>query len=188
VITAPFNGIVVVKNVDSGDWVQQGKHLVTLGSCDDLFVRVPVGERLVRFISPGEEVPVTINAFERQLTGTVEDLEPVADAKTKNIFVKVRIPSQAMVAENMSATVFLPTSKRQTLAIIPRDALIKFQGKDFVYTIKDGKASILPVNIVSYLAKTVAADNPYLAPGMPVVVEGNERLRPDQPVTVAGAN
>ena len=90
------------------------------------------------------------------------------------------------VAENMSATVFIPTSPKRLLSIIPRDALIKFKGQDFVYTVKDDKAVILPVNIVTYLGDTVGADNPYFAAGMPVVIEGNERLQPDQPVVIAG--
>jgi multidrug efflux pump subunit AcrA (membrane-fusion protein) len=72
------------------------------------------------------------------------------------------------------------------LSIIDRAALIKFQGKDFVYTIKEGKAAILPVNIVAFLGDKVGVDNPYIVPGMNLVVEGNERLRPDQPVVVAG--
>ncbi len=186
IIKAPFTGIVLEKQVDRGDWVGQGKGLVTLAAVDELFVRVPVGEKLIRFIQPGQELAVTLNAFDRKITGKLIELAPRADSRTKNIFLKVHIPEQPMVAENMSATVFVPISNKKTLSIIPRDALIKFQGGDFVYTIKDDKASILPVNIVSYLDSDVGADNPYFVPGLPVVVEGNERLRPDQPVTVAG--
>ena len=70
--------------------------------------------------------------------------------------------------------------------LIPRDALIKFQGQDFVYTVNEGKAGILPVNIVTYLGKVVGADNPHFTEDMEVVVEGNERLQPDQPVVVVG--
>ncbi|NOQ46123.1 MAG: hypothetical protein GQ559_05560 [Desulfobulbaceae bacterium] len=88
----------------------------------------------------------------------------------------------------MSATVHLPTSAKKNLSILPRDALIKFQGKDFVYTIKEGKAAILPVNVVTFLGDRVAADNPYFVPGMPVIVEGNERLRPDQTVIINEKN
>jgi RND family efflux transporter MFP subunit len=186
VINAPFAGVILEKNVDSGDWVQQGKQLVRIGSIQDLFVRVPVAETLLQFISIDATVPVVINAFNKEVEGTIEDLDPTADAKTKNVFLKVRIPAIAKVAENMSATVFVPTSSKRKLSIIPRDALVKFQGQDFVYTVKDGKAAILPVNIVTYLGNTVGADNPYFVPGMAVVVEGNERLQPDQPVFVAG--
>ncbi|PIE68366.1 MAG: efflux transporter periplasmic adaptor subunit [Deltaproteobacteria bacterium] len=183
-ISAPFDGVVLEKNVASGDWVQQGGMVASIGATDALLVKIPVGETLLQFIEEGSEVDVTINAFGNTLKGTVDSLAPRADAKTKNVLVKVRIPKVENGAENMSATVYLPVSTKQQLSILPRDALIKFKGKDFVYTVKEGKATILPVNIVTFLGDKVAADNPYLAPGMPVVVEGNERLRPDQPVTV----
>jgi RND family efflux transporter MFP subunit len=185
-ITAPFSGIILKKQVDQGDWVSLGKGLLTLASCDELFVRVPVNEKMIRFIKPGEKLPVILTAYEQELTGILQDIAPQADARTKNIFLKVHIPAQPMIAENMSATVFVPTSEKKTLSMIPRDALIKFKGKDFVYTVKEGKASILPVNIVTRLDNEVGADNPYFVPGMPVVIEGNERLRPDQAVTISG--
>jgi len=86
----------------------------------------------------------------------------------------------------MSSTVYIPTSEKKELAIIPRDALVQFQGKDFVYSVKDNKAAIMPVNIVTFFDDKVGADNPSFVPGMVVVVEGNERLRPGQPVTVVG--
>jgi RND family efflux transporter MFP subunit len=188
VIKAPFSGVILEKNVDTGDWVQQGKELVRIGSTDDLFVRVPVSEDLLQFITDGERVVVIIQAFAKEVEGIIEDFDPVADPKTKNVFLKVRIPEMTKVAENMSAQVYVPTSLKKTFSLIPRDALIKFQGGDFVYTVKEGKASILPAHIVTYLGNNVAVDNPHFEPGMKVVVEGNERLRPDQPVVVAGEN
>ncbi len=188
IIAAPFDGIVLEKNVDVGDWLQQGKQLARIASESDLFVKVPVAETLLQFVSQGNEVPVVINAFGKEISGSIVDFDPTADAQTKNVFLKVKIPSMDKVAVNMSATVFVPTSVKKDLAIIPRDALVQFQGEDFVYTIKDGKASILPVNIVTYLDGSIGADNPYFTAGMPIVTEGNERLRPDQPVEIAGEN
>lgn len=186
VIKAPYDGVVMRKNVDSGDWVQQGDNLIQIGSIHDLFVKVPIAETLLRFVVVGGEVVVKIQAFDREITGVIEDVDPIADAKTKNVFIKVRIPAQENVVENMSATVFVPVSENKRLSMIPRDALVKMKGQDFVYTIKDGKAAILPVNIVSFLGDRVGVDNPYFSAGMQVVVEGNERLRPDQQVVVAG--
>lgn len=186
VIKAPFDGIVLSKNVDSGAWVQQGKMLVSIGSSSDLFVRAPIAENLLQFIKLGEQVRVVLNAYNREVEGTVIGIDPVADLKTKNIFLKIKIPPMDFVAQNMSARVFVPSSEKRQLSVLSRAAVIKFQGKDFVYTVKEGKASILPVNIVAYLGQKVAVDNPYIVSGLPVVVEGNERLRPDQAVVVAG--
>lgn len=188
VIHAPFDGIILEKNVDSGDWIPQGKPLFTIGSVNDLFIQVPVAETLLKFISPGQQVPVIIHAYDREMTGTIDNLSPIADAKTKNVFIKIRIPMLTKVAQNMSATVFIATGTGQKLAMIPRDALVKSQGNDNVYTIKDNKAVMLPVNIVAYLGNRVGADNPHFTEGMPVVVDGNERLRPGQTVVIDGEN
>lgn len=185
-IKAPFDGIVLNKNVDSGAWVQQGKLLVSIGSSSDLFVKAPIAETLLQYINLGAKVEVVINAYNRQIEGTVIGIDPVADLKTKNIFLKIKIPPMDFVAQNMSANVFVPSSEEGQLSVFNRAAVIKFQGKDFVYTVKEGKASILPINIVAYLGQKVAVDTPYIVPGLPVVIEGNERLRPDQAVTIAG--
>lgn len=186
VIYAPFAGTILTKDVDSGAWVQPGRQLVSLGSSEDIFVRAPIAENLLQYIALGEEVPVTVTAFNSEVAGIVEDIDPVADMKTKNVFVKIRIPAPQLVAQNMSATVHVPAGPKQQLQVLPRAAVIKFQGKDFVYTVKEGKAAILPVNIVTFMGENVAVDNPYIVPGMEVVIEGNERLRPDQAVQVAG--
>ena len=186
VIKAPFDGIILEKNVDSGDWVNQGRQLVRIGSVNDLFIKVPIAETLLKFISPGDKVRVIINAYNKEMTGIVDNLSPIADAKTKNVFIKIRIPMLTKVVQNMSATVFISTGISQKLAMIPRDALFKSQGNDFVYTIKENKAVQLPVNIVTYLGNLIGADNKHFTEGMSVIVEGNERLRPDQSLVIVG--
>ena len=183
-IRAPFDGIVLTKDVDSGAWVQQGKQLLSLGSVEDLMVRVPVAETLLPYLTASQEVEVVINAFNKRVIGTIDGIDPVADMKTKNIFTKIRIPSMDLVAANMSVAVHVPAAARKKLSLFQRAGLVKFKGKDFVYTIKEGKAAILPVHVVAFLGDKVAVDTPYIVPGMAVVVEGNERLRPDQPVKV----
>ena len=86
VINAPFDGIILAKNVETGEWVQQGKQLVSIGSTQDLIVKVPVEETILQFITIGEEVPVNINAFNKKLTGTISQVIPTADVRTKNVF------------------------------------------------------------------------------------------------------
>jgi len=186
IISAPFDGIILSKDVGSGGWVQPGKELVSIGSSNDLFVRAPIAEKLLQYIQLGEKVDVTLNAFNKQIVGEVMGIDPTADLKTKNIFLKIKIPSMPFVAQNMSANVLVPSSAKHQLSVFSRAALIKYKGKDFVYSVKEGKAAILPVHIVAFLGDRVAVDTKYIVPGLPIVVEGNERLRPDQPVVIAG--
>ncbi|MCP3932520.1 MAG: efflux RND transporter periplasmic adaptor subunit, partial [Bacteroidetes bacterium] len=62
IIKAPFDGIVLSKDVDTGAWVEQGKQLVSIGSSNDLSVKAPIAESLLQFMNMGEKVPLTINA------------------------------------------------------------------------------------------------------------------------------
>lgn len=185
-IQSPFDGIVLEKYVDVGGWVSPGKILADIASVDDLFVKVPVSENLIKYIPVGTKVKVRINAYGRNLSGKVEGIFPAADEKTKNVFLKIRIPMLKQVALNMSATVEIPASEAKSLFIIPRDALVTFRGKNFVYVINKGKAVVRGVNIVSYLDKNIGVDNSHFKAGMTVVVDGNERLRPGQPVKITG--
>lgn len=190
VIKAPFDGIILEKTVDAGDWVIPGGMLYRVGAADDLFVKVPVPETLLKFTNGNQRVETELTAYGRKIEGTIEGILPEADEKTKNVFVKVRPEGihdlGLAMAENMSATVYMPASESKTLKRIPRDALVSFQGKRFVYTVKDQHAKMLPVTIVAYMGDAVGVNDPHIAAGMPVVVDGNERLRPDQPVEVMG--
>lgn len=186
IIRVPFSGIVLAKGVDEGDWVGPGKELCRVGSTDDVFVKVPIAEELLPYSIKGGIVDVTINAFDKKVRGEIVGILPVADPRTKNVMLKIRLPQMEIVAENMSATVYVPVSKRKRLKLVPRDALVKFQGKDLIYTVKEGKAAPLPIHIVAFVDEFAALDNKEIPEGMTVVVDGNDRLRPGQPVQIIG--
>lgn len=188
VIKAPFDGLIMKKYVDLGNWIQKGDPICQIGSTDDLFIQLPVAEKLLKFVQTGDSIDLVINASDKQMVGKIEGIRPIADEKTKNIFLKIRLPFIDPAVENMSATVFMPISEKQRLKMVPRDALVKFQGKNSVYTIQDNQAKIVPLNIVTMSGAYIGVDNSQIQPGMPVVVDGNERLRPDQPVVVVGEN
>lgn len=188
VIRAPFDGIVLQKHAEVGDWVSPGVQICSIGSLHDLLVKVPIGEDLLGYSKKGTLVDVTLHALNKTVSGIVVGIVPIADPKTKNIMLKIQLPQLDIAVENMSATVQVPVSAEKQLKMIPRDALVKFQGKDFVYTVKDGKAVIVPVHIVSFVGQFVGVDSPDVADGMSVVVDGNQRLRPDQPVEAVSGN
>lgn len=185
-IPAPFDGLILEKEVDRGDWVHQGKTLVQIGSIHDLFIKLPVAETLLTRIQTGQKVKVVIHAHDQSLTGTIERLFPSADTKTKNIFLKIRIPYLSYAVQNMSATVFIPLGKKKKLAIVPRDGLTRVNGNDVVFIVKKGKALMKPVAVVAFQGDDVGVEKQDFTEETLVVVDGNERLQPDQPVVVVG--
>ncbi len=186
-LRAPFEGLVLAKYKSQGEWISPGVAVCLLGSINDLVVKVAVDEKLVAFVKPGLELALNLTPLSRQLTGRLANRIPVADPKSKTFQISIAIPYFEGVIQNMSARVEVPVSTKTNLKMVRRDSLVRFKGKAFVYTVKEGKAKLLPINIVAMDGKFLGVDNPYIVPGMPIVVDGNERLRPDQAVTVIKA-
>jgi membrane fusion protein (multidrug efflux system) len=183
-IRAPFDGMVLKKHGNRGEWITPGDPVCVLAALDSTMVTVAVSEKLVRFVHPGQILSLRIPALQKSIDGEISALVPVADPKSKTFLVKVAVGYFEGAMQNMTAEVNVPVQSPMTLKMVKRDALVRFQGKDFVYTVKDGLAQMLPVKIAAVSGADVGVDAPHIAAGMPVVVDGNERLRPNQPVVV----
>jgi RND family efflux transporter MFP subunit len=183
-LRAPFDGLVLARYKAEGEWISPGVAVCLIGSINDVVVRVAVDEKLAVFIRPGQQLSLSLPPLQRQLTGELLNRVPVADTKSKTFPVNIAIPYFKGVIQNMSASVDIPVSAKTRLKMIRRDALVRHQGKEFVYTVKEGRAKILPIHIVAADGEYLGVDNPYIVAGMPVVIDGNERLRPDQAVMI----
>ena len=184
IIRAPFTARILTKNVDVGNWITTGNTIARLGALSDIYVQVPISEKLLSFSHSGQLVKVWLPATDQHLTGLHRGFRPLVDAQTKNIYVRIKLDNISQPFENMSAEISLPVGHERTQLLVPRDALVTFNGKRFIYSIKEDKAAIVPIEVIGYSGDNAAISGEYLQQGMPVVVEGNERLRPDQPVTV----
>lgn len=147
VVRAPFDGIILEKLAEIGEWINPGAPLCVLGAADALYVDVPESEHLVRFVRNHDELPVVLNAPGAEMTGIMEGIRPRADARTRNVSLKIRLAYDGPVAENMSATVQVPVSEKQPVILIPRDGLVRVMGTDMVFTVEDGKAVGMPVEV-----------------------------------------
>lgn len=185
-VRAPFDGVVLAKLKEQGEWVNPGTSVATIASTSDLVIKVAISEKLLRFQKIGDPVPVTINALNSRIEGRALGFIPVANIRSKSATLKIAIPYQREMIRNMSAMVEVPSGRKRLLRLLPRDAVVKFNGRNFVYTVAEGKAKILPIKIVARTGTDVAVAEPPVTKGMDVVIDGNDRLRPDQPVEIIG--
>ncbi len=184
IIRAPFDGVVLAKLKEQGEWVNRGTSVARVASINDLVVKVAISEKLVRFQNSGETVPVTITALNSSVEGKILGFIPVADLRSKSATLKISIPWQREMIRNMSAAVEVPSGQKQKLRLLPRDAVVNFNGQNFVYTVADGKAKMLPIKIVARTGTDVAVMEPPVTTGMDLVVDGNDRLQPNQSVVI----
>jgi RND family efflux transporter MFP subunit len=183
VIRAPFDGVVIKRSVDRGEWLAEGKTVAVLARDDVIDVMVEVPESFIRQVRSAGRVRVSIGGTE--LEGSVTALIPRGDVATRNFPVKIRAANTQSFIEGMSATVWLPTAETQSALIVARDALISASGRTVVFVIEGSRARALPVAVVAYEGAEVGLAAEGLKAGMQVVVKGNERLRDGQEVVVS---
>ena len=179
-IRSPFDGIVIKRNVDRGEWISEGEVVAVIGKDDTIDIVVDVPERFIQYVKNGMKVIARANG--KQLDGIVIAIVPKGDITTRTFPVKIRSPNHFNLFEGMSAKVTLPTGKQMAAFIVPRDAVVSKFGQNIVYVAVNGRAKQIAVKVIGYDGLNAGIGSPELAEGMFVAVEGNERLRDGQAV------
>ncbi len=183
-IRAPFDGLVLERYKSQGEWISPGAPICRLASLDEVVVQVALSEDLMPFVKVGQNLNLTITAMDKALQGNVKAVVPNVDLKSKTFDIKIGIEYEQGLFQNMSTRVNVPSGQTRRLKMIKRDALVRFQGKEFVYTVKEGKAKILPIQVAAVDGEFLGVEAPHIEADMPIVIDGNERLRPDQAVQI----
>jgi membrane fusion protein (multidrug efflux system) len=181
-IRAPFNGVVIKRQVDRGEWIAEGETVAVIGKDDTIDIVAEVPERFIQFVRTGMRVKAT--AHGKDLSGTVVAVVPSGDIATRTFPVKIRTANEFGLIEGMSARVILPTAQSRKTLIVPRDAVISMFGQNVVFAVVNARAKMIPVHVVGYSGLDAGVEARGLNEGMLVVMEGNERLRDEQAVVL----
>jgi RND family efflux transporter MFP subunit len=186
IIRAPFDGIIIKRHVDRGEWLAEGATVAILAKDDVVDIVANVSEKFIPFIQIGMPVNATVNG--QEISGSVLAIVPRGDVATRTFPVKIRTPNTLSLIEGMTAKVILPVGKPHNSLVVPRDAVITVRGQTVIYAINDSKAQMIPVRVVGYQDLAAGIEGEGLAEGMQVVVKGNERLRDGQMVSTLSEN
>ena len=182
-IRAPFDGVVINRAVDRGEWLSPGSEVATIAKDDMVDVVVDVPEGMVRFVKKGMDL--NVEAGGRQVKGKIFAIVPRGDVATRTFPLKIRVRNSEYLKEGMEARVALPVAEKKEALIVPRDALITMFGKTVIFAVMDSKAKMIPVEVIGYEDAMAGVNASGLEEGMKVVIKGNERLRDGQGVSLA---
>ena len=179
-IRAPFSGIIIERAVDRGEWLNRGDLVAEIARTDIMDVKINVPQRVYLTIKTNQTY--TIDVAGRKLEGTVYAKVAKGDVSSRTFPILLKVQNPGHLAQGMEAVADLPTGPEIQAILVPRDAIISVFGTLSIFAVKDGKALMLPVTVFGYTGNSAGVDAPGLAPGMDVVIKGNERLRAGQPV------
>ncbi len=80
-IVAPVSGILSKRNVEKGQVVQTGQPLFSMVNLDDIWVTANFKETQLKIMRPGQRVTLSVDAYGRDYTGTVESIGGATGAR-----------------------------------------------------------------------------------------------------------
>jgi len=149
-ITAPFNGIVTRRNINTRDFVQpptagKGEPLYVIERRDKMRVFVPVREEDAPWVSKGVPARIRVQALAgREFNGEVDRTSYSLDRAAHTLLAEIDLPNpDDLLRPNMYAYAFL-TLKQSNALTLPDSAVVN-QGdvtkgyETYCFLVEDGK-------------------------------------------------
>jgi RND family efflux transporter MFP subunit len=140
-VTAPFAGRVATRLVEAGDLAAPGRPLVTIESATGrrLVVQVPAGAVAASGLKAGQKLAVRIDGVAGDVTGTVVEMSPGADAVAHTFTATLELGG-TLVATGLTGRATLESTVRSSI-LVPESAVLTSGGISLV-ALKDdaGKA------------------------------------------------
>jgi membrane fusion protein (multidrug efflux system) len=184
-IRAPVSGYVVKRHALVGQWLGEGEPVVTLAVLDPIRVIVPVPERYISSLKKRDRAQVNFDALPGQtFEGVIAAVIPRADAAARTFPVHVEIPNpKTAIKAGMLGRATLPAGYLHKALLVPKDALVLSGMGTAVFVVNDQSARLVPVKTGAAHGSLIEVGGDLKA-GLKVVIRGNERLRPGQPVQI----
>ena len=124
-VVAPFDGVIVVKNINQGDVVQPGQVLMKFANIKDLQVEVNVPSRLVASLKLDKKYRIKLDIANIVVDATLSQIYPIADNNKHSVKVKFDLPAGAPVLAGAYAEVeIFETDSGILTPIIPELAIM----------------------------------------------------------------
>lgn len=185
VISAPFAGVLGLRQVSPGTLVSPGTAVTTLDDISVIKLDFSVPERFISTVAPGQEIVAGAAAYPgREFRGLVTTIDSRIDPITRAVIVRAEIEnSDSALRPGMLLTVDLVSNLTEAVSL-PEKALIPIGDDQFVFLVTaGGTAERTEVTIGRRYGDRVEILSG-LSEGDLVVTAGTMRLRPGAPVRI----
>lgn len=185
-IRAPFGGIVARRFCEIGTFLSPGAPVFRIVDIDSLRLVLSVAQRHVARLAPGDKVSMAAEALGNQrYLGEIRSISPEADKQTRTFPVEVILtnPPGRPLRDGLIVRATLILGSHEDAISIPREAIVKRTGGDFVFVVADSLATRRSVVVGSLIGGRYIIEEG-LNPGDQLVIVGAQNLKDGTTVAV----
>lgn len=198
-LRSPFRGVVTQTHTEVGEWLSQGAAAVQVIDLEQVEIEFGVPEQYIARVGLGTTGEIRLNALPgRVFEAPVTSIVPMGDTQSRSFPVRIRMknmgekpgelgPLRAGMFGNV--TLAIPDVEK---VLVPKDALVLNESSTAIYVVRkkessslEGVAELVPVKLgesTGQYTQVFPLGDAQVGADDLVVVAGNERLRPGQPV------
>jgi membrane fusion protein (multidrug efflux system) len=139
-IRAPFSGLLGIRQVNLGQYLNGGAPVVPLQSLDPIYVNFDVPQQEASRLRAGGEVTVTAEGEARPFKGRITAVDSVVDEATRNVKVQATLPNPAgRLHPGMFVETQVGTGAASTVVALPASSINYAPYGDSVFIVEDVK-------------------------------------------------
>ncbi|MBC8353506.1 MAG: efflux RND transporter periplasmic adaptor subunit [Planctomycetes bacterium] len=192
-LRARFEGFVVAKHTEVGAWVSRGDPVAEVIELDPIEIDVTVPEAFIAHVRIRADAQIRVDAVPDQaFTGKVARVVPEADLRSRTFPVKIRLSNPKtegghLLKSGMLARVTLAVGPPIKALLVPKDSLVLGGSQPSLMVVtmnpETKQETVRPVPVqLGITDGSLIQVTGNLASTDKVVVIGNERVRPGQPI------
>jgi len=141
-ITAPFEGVAGIRNVNEGDFLKDGTDIVHIEDLDSVFVDFRLPERYQGKLRVGQTARVELDALPgEEHRAMVLAVDPLIDANGRSVSVRASIDNpQLRLRPGMFARVTVRFGERADALVVPEEAIVPQGNSPYVLQVVPGEA------------------------------------------------
>ncbi len=130
---APYDSVVIKKEINNGSFVKKGSLLVQLASLEKLWVIASVYQKDLSFVKKGLKAKIYIDGFDEAVVSIVDYIYPTIDETNKSVDVRFVIDNKDLkYSPNMFAKVDIKQINKEILTL-PKTAVLQKGSKHYVF-------------------------------------------------------
>ncbi len=121
IITAPRDGVLILREVERGNVVQPSNVLMKLSPAGDTQLIVQIDEKNLGLIALGQKALASADAFPKQtFAADLSYINPGVDLQRASVEVKLQVPAPpAYLRQDMTVSVDIEVARRPAALIVP---------------------------------------------------------------------
>ncbi|HBC46710.1 MAG TPA: efflux transporter periplasmic adaptor subunit [candidate division Zixibacteria bacterium] len=136
-IRAPFSGILGIRQINLGQYVNSGDSIVQLQSLDPVYVDFSIPQQEMAYINVGDELEVSIEDTPTPVgKGKITAINSVIDKSTRNINIRATFPNKdGRLYPGMYVQVSVFLRESSPVVAVPASSIYYTPYGDFVYVV-----------------------------------------------------